>query len=666
MSIRFKSVLTMVLGALLGTIFLWNFNIFYVLRDWSIYFDGLVTFIFIVITLVIISSIIMWRVFKPIAQAELLFKEGQSLSKEEDKAVSRAMQRMPLIISLIGVVGFLIGPIMKRVAAAAMEGTPVISFGLLTSIVYSVAIGVYTSFLEIRLIEGYFYQIQQNRKRTSIEQTKQRSWKNRQLLMGFNIMFLSIALFFSSGIGYLEEELLAPGEIDAVSAASENTDYRVDLWTRALQGENLELDQHHPAIAGRLAEYCLKMFILAVIVLALSLLAIRIESKPTENRFNKLNNRLQEIASGNARKDRKLVIIRGDEIGKTIHWINQFIDHQAETISTLTHSIDNLDSISGELSDLQQTLDTLGGGIEDSISSVQSSLQIQTDAVNLVRQQSHSLQEMIVRTNKNLQNQKNTMSSNSAAVEEMAANIGSVSRNAKNAYGETKELVQKSENSSNEMQLLLKDIQNISSTAEDVNKSIGQIAGLAAQTNLLAMNAAIEAAHAGDVGAGFAVVAAEVRKLAEDSSKTAKKITGLIHEMNELSTRGVEQATSARDSFGQINNAVSHNMSIIAEISRAMEEQEVGSRDMQSAMEQLEAITEEAASISIEEEKQSQIVNDSVIDLDKAVESIESQMINNSNQVKELSSFLKSLDEIVKRNTSLVASLKQISGKQSE
>ena len=106
---------------------------------------------------------------------------------------------------------------------------------------------------------------------------------------------------------------------------------------------------------------------------------------------------------------------------------------------------------------------------------------------------------------------------------------------------------------------------------------------LASQTNLLSMNAAIEAAHAGEYGQGFAVVAEEVRNLAESSAKSARNIQQHIQEMIVTIDNGVETINSAGQSFMNISQKVEETADFVAEISAAMEEQKIGAAETQQA-----------------------------------------------------------------------------------
>jgi methyl-accepting chemotaxis protein len=130
----------------------------------------------------------------------------------------------------------------------------------------------------------------------------------------------------------------------------------------------------------------------------------------------------------------------------------------------------------------------------------------------------------------------------------------------------------------------MKEIQTVS---EEVRKLLLVIQGIASQTNLLSMNAAIEAAHAGEFGAGFAVVADEVRSLASSSSSSARDIQVKIKEMMEKTTAGVEAITSAGTAFQGIRDNVIENATLVKNIYDAMIEQNQGAAETKQAADDL-------------------------------------------------------------------------------
>ena len=143
-------------------------------------------------------------------------------------------------------------------------------------------------------------------------------------------------------------------------------------------------------------------------------------------------------------------------------------------------------------------------------------------------------------------------------------------------------------------------VQEISQASNETAKIIKTIDEIAFQTNLLSLNAAVEAARAGEAGAGFAVVANEVRMLAHRSAEAAKNTAELIGQAVERSDGGVELSRKVDESFTQISEVTSKVRTLIAEISEASVKQTGGLKQVNSAASEMESVTQGLAANSEE------------------------------------------------------------------
>jgi methyl-accepting chemotaxis protein len=171
-----------------------------------------------------------------------------------------------------------------------------------------------------------------------------------------------------------------------------------------------------------------------------------------------------------------------------------------------------------------------------------------------------------------------------AATEEMIGNIASISRH----VDQTKTGVEKLQGDSDEGKTRLAEvgtsIESISERSNSMLDTVRVIASIAGTTNLLAMNAAIEAAHAGEAGRGFSVVADEIRKLAEQTGKQSKEIAGELKAVKKSIDGVVETSHRAEASFGAVLEGVQQVADHMTEIENAMSEQAAGSRQISGAM----------------------------------------------------------------------------------
>jgi len=219
--------------------------------------------------------------------------------------------------------------------------------------------------------------------------------------------------------------------------------------------------------------------------------------------------------------------------------------------------------------------------------------------------------------------QSESASSMAAAVEEMTVSIDQVAENAREAHGisvQTGDLSDKGthviHNAASEMNKISEAVQASSAIIEDLGHQSDQITSIvrtireiADQTNLLALNAAIEAARAGEQGRGFAVVADEVRKLAERTSQSTTKIAGMVEKIQngtrsavssmeagvKQAGKGVELADQAGASITEIRDGALRVMEVVNNISDAIREQGAASSDIAKNIEQVAQMSEESA-----------------------------------------------------------------------
>ncbi|MCT7531402.1 methyl-accepting chemotaxis protein [Aliarcobacter cryaerophilus] len=131
-----------------------------------------------------------------------------------------------------------------------------------------------------------------------------------------------------------------------------------------------------------------------------------------------------------------------------------------------------------------------------------------------------------------------------------------------------------------------------------VNEAIGVIDNIAFQTNILSLNAAVEAATAGEAGKGFAVVAQEVRNLATRSAEAAKEIKAIVERATVKANEGKEIATNMIEGYKNLNNNISSTMNLISDIENASKEQLLGIEQINDAVNQLDQQTQQNAMVA--------------------------------------------------------------------
>jgi methyl-accepting chemotaxis protein len=208
------------------------------------------------------------------------------------------------------------------------------------------------------------------------------------------------------------------------------------------------------------------------------------------------------------------------------------------------------------------------------------------------------VRDFISHVGERIQSQVSAVTESSAAIEQMSASIKNVAAVANDKLGTARDLGVVAEQGKNEMDRAIQKIHRVGESASVIAELIQVINGIASQTDLLSMNAAIEAAHAGDAGRGFAVVAEEIRSLAETTGENSKQIAESLKEVL-TSMKEAETATAATgDSFGRIVDRISTVASGVEEMSVAVTELTIGADEITRALSSIVSTTEDVSEAS--------------------------------------------------------------------
>ncbi|WP_029409695.1 methyl-accepting chemotaxis protein, partial [Treponema pedis] len=280
-----------------------------------------------------------------------------------------------------------------------------------------------------------------------------------------------------------------------------------------------------------------------------------------------------------------------NEIGQMGRNFNAMLEKIKNLIFSIQKNSDALSNLGEQLAANMTETASAMHQINSNINGVKQQALAQSASVG---ETSDSIEKMMYTTkqlNSSIETQAASIVQSSSSIEEMTANITSIGK----MLDENKSVMQ----SLHKHSILGKegaaaanaDVTKISEKSNALQEASQVIQNIASQTNLLAMNAAIEAAHAGETGKGFAVVADEIRKLAEESNMQGKQISEMLKESTEIIENLTESGGAAENVFVEVFELAAKALKHIEQITAAMHEQENGNNEMLIAIRNINTVT---------------------------------------------------------------------------
>ncbi|GMO51563.1 MAG: methyl-accepting chemotaxis protein [Termitinemataceae bacterium] len=366
--------------------------------------------------------------------------------------------------------------------------------------------------------------------------------------------------------------------------------------------------------------------ILAVVLAIISAIIIWFVSGNIAGRIVAVGLRMKDIAQGEGDLTSRIEIHANDEIGDMGKYFNQTIEKIQNLVKSIKNQTVNLSDIGSELSSNMTETAAAINEITSNIQSIKGQVVNQSASVTETNATMETITVNLEKLNGLVEKQTSSVSQSSSAVEQMLANIQSVTQTLVKNGDNVKELADSSEVGRSGLQDVAADIQQIARESEGLLEINAVMENIASQTNLLSMNAAIEAAHAGEAGKGFAVVADEIRKLAESSGEQSKTISTVLKKIKDSIDKITRSTDAVLNKFEAIDSGVKTVSDQEENIRNAMEEQSAGSQQILEAISALNEQTQQVKASSKEMLEGSQQVITESRNLGRVTQELENGM----------------------------------------
>ncbi|NIZ40262.1 methyl-accepting chemotaxis protein [Entomospira entomophila] len=298
------------------------------------------------------------------------------------------------------------------------------------------------------------------------------------------------------------------------------------------------------------------------------------------NSLAKTSQAIAIVAAGGGDLTRRVEVKGNDELAELAGNFNVFTEKLQTIIGTIKTNSGRLSETSELLNQEMDKAKSGLGEIKETVTTLVDSVDQQMDTLEQSNQTVDLLVSSIGGLDALVVSQVTGITQSSAAIEEMVSSINSVNRIVNDMAYQYQKLHAAGEDGKEKQQLVRERIKEVVKGSVKLQEANSIIEEIANQTNLLAMNAAIEAAHAGDVGKGFAVVADEIRNLAESAAEQSKSIGLELSTVHET-IASIEQASDESESaYTEVFGAIDGMSILVNQVQSAMQEQSVGSEEV--------------------------------------------------------------------------------------
>ena len=394
------------------------------------------------------------------------------------------------------------------------------------------------------------------------------------------------------------------------------------------------------------------MIIIALVLFAIAIIFVIFFSRVLKGYFARLEVIFKKIAKGDTTS--RINYKSNDEIGLLMGYFDESIDRMSVILKLLFKETEQMSKVGNILSSDMEKTATASQIVINNISVITDEIMRQASSVTEILATIEQAIRIIEHLDLSIENQNDSVSNGVLQMDRMTRNISSITEMLRKNNELIKDLCVKTVSGKEGARTANGVITQIAERSDSLLEASLVIQNIASQTNLLAMNAAIEAAHAGETGKGFAVVADEIRKLAEESNMQGKQIANALKETIEVIRHLIEAGSGAQDIFDEVYELTTGISAQEDLIEKELKEQTERTRIALDMMKDIKEVAKAVKDGSLEMLEGNKAISGEMKILDSLTRKINVNMHNMNDGANEIVANIMESNELSRKNKSSI------------